>query len=209
MKKKPNQTSDGSRRKLLKSLAAGSGAILAGKSLPDTWVSPVVDTVILPAHAQTSPPTTYAIGDTGPCGGVVFYITNGGLNGLEAAPSDQSAAAQWGCIGTSIPGATGTAIGAGAGNTAAILGGCSTAGIAARLASAYTGGSCTGWFLPSQDELNELYLHRAVVGGFSGDYVWSSSENSAAGAWLQFFFNGNQLSLNKNFTWRVRAVRGF
>ncbi len=51
---KPNQTSDGSRRKLLKSLAAGSGAILAGTSLPDKWVSPVVDSVILPAHAQTS-----------------------------------------------------------------------------------------------------------------------------------------------------------
>ena len=43
------------RRKLLKSIAAGSGAIVAGKSLPDSWSKPVVDSVILPAHAQTSP----------------------------------------------------------------------------------------------------------------------------------------------------------
>jgi hypothetical protein len=43
-----------SRRKLLKSIAAGSGAIVAGKSLPESWNRPVVDTVILPAHAQTS-----------------------------------------------------------------------------------------------------------------------------------------------------------
>ncbi|MFW2438968.1 MAG: hypothetical protein ACN4GR_06310 [Arenicellales bacterium] len=43
-----------SRRKLLKSIAAGSGAIVAGKSLPESWSKPVVDSVILPAHAQTS-----------------------------------------------------------------------------------------------------------------------------------------------------------
>lgn len=43
-----------SRRKLLKSLAAGSGAVIAGKSLPDEWKQPIVDSVMLPAHAQTS-----------------------------------------------------------------------------------------------------------------------------------------------------------
>jgi hypothetical protein len=43
-----------SRRKLLKSIAAGSGAIVAGKSLPDSWSRPVVDSVLLPAHAMTS-----------------------------------------------------------------------------------------------------------------------------------------------------------
>ena len=47
--------SDKSRRKLLKSIAAGSGAIVAGKSLPESWSKPVVDSVMLPAHAQTSP----------------------------------------------------------------------------------------------------------------------------------------------------------
>jgi len=46
--------SDQPRRKLLKSIIAGSGAILAGKSLPDSWAKPVVDSVMLPAHAQTS-----------------------------------------------------------------------------------------------------------------------------------------------------------
>lgn len=42
------------RRKLLKSIAAGSGAIISGKSLPDSWSRPVVDSILLPAHAQTS-----------------------------------------------------------------------------------------------------------------------------------------------------------
>jgi len=49
-----DKKSSESRRKLLKSIAAGSGAIVAGKSLPDTWSRPVVDSVMLPAHAQTS-----------------------------------------------------------------------------------------------------------------------------------------------------------
>jgi len=43
-----------SRRKLIKSIAVGSGAIITGKSLPESWSRPVVDSVLLPAHAQTS-----------------------------------------------------------------------------------------------------------------------------------------------------------
>ena len=46
------------RRKVLKSIAAGSGAIIAGKNLPESWSRPIVDSVMLPAHAQTSPPLT-------------------------------------------------------------------------------------------------------------------------------------------------------
>ena len=51
-----DKKSNESRRKLLKSIAAGSGAVIAGKSLPDSWSRPVVDSVMLPAHAQTSAP---------------------------------------------------------------------------------------------------------------------------------------------------------
>ena len=36
------------RRKLLKSIAAGSGAVVVGKSLPESWSKPVIDTVMLP-----------------------------------------------------------------------------------------------------------------------------------------------------------------
>lgn len=54
-----------SRRKLLKSIAAGSGAIVAGKSLPNSWSRPVVDSVMLPAHALTSMPAYSATGIPG------------------------------------------------------------------------------------------------------------------------------------------------
>ena len=43
-----------SRRKLLKSIALGSGAIALGKTLPDSWTKPVIESVVLPVHAQAS-----------------------------------------------------------------------------------------------------------------------------------------------------------
>jgi len=49
-----NKNSNDSRRKLLKSIAAGTGAAVVGKSLPESWSKPVVDSVMLPAHAATT-----------------------------------------------------------------------------------------------------------------------------------------------------------
>ena len=104
----------------------------------------------------------YEIGDIGPAGGIVFYITDSGSHGFEAAPTDQaipfSPGAAWGCFGTGITGANGTAIGTGAQNTDDILAGCVEAGIAARFAGDFSLNGYTDWFLPSRDELNELYI---------------------------------------------------
>lgn len=43
-----------SRRKLLQSLVLG-GTVAAVKALPDTWTTPIVNSVLLPAHAALSP----------------------------------------------------------------------------------------------------------------------------------------------------------
>jgi hypothetical protein len=42
------------RRRVLRTLALGSGVISTAKNLPDTWSRPVINSVVLPAHAQTS-----------------------------------------------------------------------------------------------------------------------------------------------------------
>lgn len=52
--KKEQNTQVQSRRQLLKATVAGTGAVVAGKSLPEQWSRPLVDSVTLPAHAETS-----------------------------------------------------------------------------------------------------------------------------------------------------------
>lgn len=42
------------RRKVIKSVAAIGGGLAIGESIPDKWHRPLVDAVLLPAHAQTS-----------------------------------------------------------------------------------------------------------------------------------------------------------
>ena len=42
------------RRAALKKLATGTGALGAASALPKTWTKPVVDSIILPAHAATT-----------------------------------------------------------------------------------------------------------------------------------------------------------
>ena len=123
--------------------------------------------------------TVYNIGDNGPAGGKVFYVTdNTGLHGLEAAPGDQAVTVTWGCSGTDIAGADGTAVGTGAANTADIVAGCSEPNTAAKIADAYALNGYMDWYLPSKDELNLLYQQKTVVGGFVSNQYWSSSEGT-------------------------------
>ena len=42
------------RRKTLKALGVASGVTVTGASIPSTWTKPVVESVALPAHAQTT-----------------------------------------------------------------------------------------------------------------------------------------------------------
>lgn len=42
------------RRRLLKALGGAGGTIAAGKVLPEKWTRPVVESVLLPAHAQAT-----------------------------------------------------------------------------------------------------------------------------------------------------------
>ena len=156
----------------------------------------------------TTPTTTVlSIGDTYQ-GGVIFYLdSNGG--GLIAAPTDQSTGAQWGCYDTTISGADGTAIGTGAQNTIDIEAGCTTPGTAANICANLTLGVYSDWFLPSKDELNEMYQNKSTIGGFASNAYWSSTENVAGAAWAQSFNNGYQYVGDKSTNYYVRAVRAF
>jgi hypothetical protein len=160
-----------------------------------------------------TPPITYAIGDTGPAGGWIFYDKGSSSDGwryLEAASSDQSTGAPWGCYGTLISGADGTAVGTGEQNTIDIEAGCTTAGTAADICANFSLGGYSDWFLPSKDELDLMYENLTVagVGGVAGSDYWSSSEFNAYDAWGRDFIGGI-IYAYKYYTGPVRAVRAF
>ena len=176
--------------------------------------------VVLGLAGCTTPPLTltyaYAVGDTGPAGGWIFYDKGSYSDGwryLEAAPSDQSTGIQWynGSY-VVITGATGTAIGTGQDNTTAIVTIQGAGNYAAQLCNDLTVSGYNDWFLPSKDELRLMYIYLKVygVGGFADGYYWSSSEFNANLAWFQYFGDGFQVNLfNKSLHLRVRAVRAF
>ena len=162
-----------------------------------------------------------AIGDTHQ-GGIIFYFDGNG-GGLVAAISDQSSGGQlqniWGCSGTNLPGADGTAIGTGFQNTIDIIAGCTTSGTVADICANLNLNGYSDWFLPSKDELKEMWLNIGQgnalglgnIGGFANFDYWSSTEYSNHRAWYQSFSNGGQYNTNKysNSNDHVRAVRAF
>ncbi|MBE0365471.1 hypothetical protein PULV_b0048 [Pseudoalteromonas ulvae UL12] len=118
-----------------------------------------------------SPVTSYQVGDKGPAGGVVFYVTNNGTRGLEASQYILGPSA-WGC--SNAKNNTLSSIGEGKNNTLQIIELCGSNNIAAA-ANLYQFGGYSDWYLPSLDEL--LELKNSNVGGcFSRESnLWSSS----------------------------------
>ncbi|MFZ4521341.1 MAG: DUF1566 domain-containing protein [Bacteroidales bacterium] len=149
----------------------------------------------------------YAIGQNR-MGGIIFYIDGTGQHGLISAPGDQSTGAIWGCNGTTI--GTSTSLGSGQANTTLFVNGCSTAGTAARICDELVLNGYSDWFLPSKDELHQMYLQKAAIGGFILTYYWSSSESTSLTAWFELFQDGFQYGqASKTTATYVRAVRAF
>jgi len=172
---------------------------------------------------------TCQVGDIGPGGGKIFYVapttfTQLGATGfmcstackyLEAAPTSGTSAwtdafYRWsGNINTLI-GTTGTAIGTGYKNTLAIIAQSNSSGKAATVSRAYDGpNSLRDWFLPSKDELNELFLQKTIVGGLQQNYYWSSSESDATRSFDENFLGGSQGTTVKDGEDYVRPIRAF
>lgn len=146
-------------------------------------------------------------------GGTIFYIDNTDAHGLIAANNDQSASNGWGCEGVPVPG-TLAQIGSGQANTNAIIQKCSTGQTAARVCDELILNGYSDWFLPSKDELNEMYVHKEAIGGFSITAYWSSTEYKSEApygmlAWLQWFNTGDQFYSLKGNDCYVRAIRAF
>ena len=165
------------------------------------------------------------VGDTGPGGGIVFIdaSTAGNNTGqcFEAAPATW--ALSWGCGSTMLV-TEDLAIGMGKENTAAIVAGCAagedqTSMFAAKFADQLRAGGKDDWFLPSQDELAELYAQRELfadcgegqcAADLAASTYWSSSHGGAGDAVSMNFVEGSEPLNEPQKTIRfVRPVRSF
>jgi hypothetical protein len=160
-------------------------------------------------------------------GGVVFYVAlDDTTHGLVCALSDYKTSVEWGCNLDDLgvpniycdtdfdncqnfsPDGHGAYIGDGERNTISILLDCSDhdAALAARSYG-------EEWFLPSIQELNEMYENKVALEEAEGfdafsRYYWSSTESSEFEAWGKDFELGNRQWVKGN-PLTVRAVRAF
>ena len=204
-------------------LAKLRGALLL-LTLIALFISQSASAVTIRSITISSAMHNYVIGETYG-GGIVAYILVSGdpgysatvQHGLIAATADQNTRIIWAVSdkqNTFVSGnavSTDTAIGTGLANTNLIIAqnGAGTS-YAAGLARAYTGGSYSDWYLPSKNELNKLNLKNSESGVFVANaYYWSSSEDNATRALSQYFSEGRSISIGKDSSVRVRAVRSF
>jgi len=160
---------------------------------------------------------TYFIIGTSFQGGYVAYILKQGdagydvnvKHGLIAAPYDQSTGIPWYGGAYAAIGGTSAAIGSGNSNTNYLVAQLGAGSYAARLCYDLVLGGYSDWYLPSQDELNKLYLSKTLIGGFDNSGYWSSTEQDMYGAYYQNFGSGLESGHDKLANYYVRAVRSF
>jgi hypothetical protein len=145
-------------------------------------------------------------------GGYLFYS---GDTVLIASPEDLYYSACWDNNKNAVDG-TYTSIGSGLNNTNLIANNCTggtyntgTTMLAASACTTYSYSGYTDWYLPSKDELNEMYSLKDEIGGFdSYSNYWSSSQNTPETAWIQYFGNGTQSAFGgKEQLYKVRPIR--
>ncbi len=177
--------------------------------------------VIYTVTAQDGSSKQYTITvskEIGPAGGYVFHdkgFVSDGWRFLEAAQADYDEKLSWSNgVAYIETGATRTAVGTGQENTLSILEAQGSGTYGAFICYELVAGSKSDWFLPSKDELNEMYKNLRLndLGGFVDYYYWSSSQVPASGgavAYYQSFSHGGQNIWETNTKYNIRCARAF
>lgn len=183
-----------------------------------TFVHPgALSSSLYKIRVDSTNPRSYHLGDTGPGGGIVFYVADSpsGFNEVGTTCSPACHYLEWAPINWAAEdyksrafsdninfygGGTETAIGTGFTNTSILASPNESTGWTvasdevAPFVRAYRGGGFADWFIPSRDEMylisnSTQFSH----GGFNQDsYYWSSTANSEGpGTGVQLHFMNN------------------
>jgi hypothetical protein len=158
-------------------ISTGMGAKVTAASAPSVSSSPsqsycgglfsATSYVTIGASSTVSceynAPISYSVGDTGPGGGIVYYVGPGGFTGFEVAPMDSDTSI-WGCIDIiNDDNAVNFIMGGGSENTNAIIARCPGAS-AALSASIQDAGGFDDWYLPNSVEMRNLMARLEYLG---------------------------------------------
>jgi len=176
-------------------LVSGSVRFVDGAALVDDVVSTPSSSAPSSAPSTTSTvavttttvdPASFVLGQTGPGGGLVFYVADepfpcgptlsDSCTRMEAAPYQVTGWVDVGYVWSANddvpvgPAAQSSAIGAGYANTLAVLAHDGAPSLAGSVTRAYRGpGDLGDWYLPSLGELNELCKFVRATGQTPGD----------------------------------------
>ena len=141
--------------------------------------------------------------------GIIFYYDPELKKGMVMSKTDMHYAYDkkadkifWNCVGT-VTGATKTGLWKGEANTKTIVEAQCKLYEAevkkwllgpADICTKYAAGGYTNWYLPSRDELKEMYNNLVEPGRytFPQTLYWSSSEKNENFAWIQYMPDGGQ-----------------
>lgn len=173
----------------------------------------IVSVLLITQNTGAETEKIYKLGERGPAGGIIFYDSgnsSGPWRYLEAAPEDQGKGT-WGCYQVYMKGVKYTGIGQGKINTEAIVNECKEQDTAAKMCVDYRGGGKNDWFLPSKNELSEMFK---VLSGIKDSKLvfenyWSSSQYNANSGWMQDYTTRIENHFGKDSPQRVRAIRSF
>ncbi|TXK93974.1 hypothetical protein BMR07_14330 [Methylococcaceae bacterium CS1] len=161
----------------------------------------------------------YKPGDIGLGGGRVFYTTDDGLHGMEAAPNDISGL-EWGCHGSKIEDASGVGIGDGEVNSEDL------ADHACASVSRWGGSTISDavqdyevngfkdWYIPSRDDMKHMHtvLTSKGVGNFAQNLYWVSTVSTHTNnrfAWMVSGGRGRYWYGERSLRKPVRPIRSF
>jgi hypothetical protein len=193
------------KRQLFYSAAMALTLLLTACSGDDS--NPSVDSGTDPDTTNQTP--TYALGDTGPGGGVIFYMAADG-HGYEVGANLGLAKWEDAANLDSVKNITGlgTEMGTGEANTALIVSTVGNGTYAAKMCADYVSGGKEDWFLPSKVELQTIYNYFRNCGclglSTSNNYWASSQGNHYTRAWNTDFSVNSATTQTNNWTFEVQ-----
>jgi hypothetical protein len=140
-------------------------------------------------------------------GGIVFHVYDGGKHGFITSTVDYN---KW-QDGTDTDSYTvRDGIATNKFNARRIIAIKDATAYDAREFTKYTCVYLSDWYLPTRYELELLYLHRSVLGGYDEfTRSWRSDEESKVNAWFTSFATGGKFTNGKDDITYVRVLRSF